>query len=200
MFFERGLPHRRVEEFKYTDLRALVSEAAPFAAAPTAQEARAALAGKTAFSGVGAIEVAIVNGYVASKPRDGEYPEGIEILSLADALTSGHRGPFFDQPGRCGARQSGLPAQLGLHVGRRRHSRGRRNELAGPVHLRFVTTGEDALATATRVLVVIEDGASVTLIESHESGDGLNHQPNDVVEIVAGDRSKIAPCAPQRRG
>ena len=191
LFFERGLPHRRVEEFKYTDLRALVSEAAPFAAAPTAQEARAALAGKTAFSGVGAIEVAIVNGYVASKPRDGEYPEGIEILSLADALTSGH--PVLSSISPVAAARDNPVYQLnsafmsdGVVI---RVAAG--TSLAGPVHLRFVTTGEDALATATRVLVVIEDGASATLIESHESGDGLNHQPNDVVEIVAGDRSRM---------
>ena len=39
-----GLPHRRVEEFKYTDLRALMREAAPFAGIPSADEAKAALA------------------------------------------------------------------------------------------------------------------------------------------------------------
>ncbi len=31
-FIEVGLPHRRVEAFKYTDLRAAMREAAPFAA------------------------------------------------------------------------------------------------------------------------------------------------------------------------
>ena len=33
-FIEVGLPHRRVEEFKYTDLRAALREAAPFARSP----------------------------------------------------------------------------------------------------------------------------------------------------------------------
>ena len=36
LFAERGLPHRRVEDFKYTDLRAAVREAAPFADRPSA--------------------------------------------------------------------------------------------------------------------------------------------------------------------
>src|SRR6266487_3530412 len=37
-----GLPHRRVEEWKYTDLRALIREAKPLAAAPDAQAKRRA--------------------------------------------------------------------------------------------------------------------------------------------------------------
>jgi Fe-S cluster assembly protein SufD len=41
LFYERGLPHRRVEEFKYTDLRAAMRDAAPFANRPAAEEARA---------------------------------------------------------------------------------------------------------------------------------------------------------------
>src|SRR6266487_2704989 len=45
-FDARGLPHRRVEEWKYTDLRALIREAKPLAAAPDAQaKARAKDAG-----------------------------------------------------------------------------------------------------------------------------------------------------------
>ena len=54
-----------------------------------------------------------------------------------------------------------------------------------------MTPATTAVATATRVLVVVEDGASVTLLETHEGTDGAAHQPNDVVEIVAGDRTKV---------
>src|SRR3712207_1866648 len=60
-----------------------------------------------------------------------------------------------------------------------------------PVHLRFVTAGSTAVATATRILVLVEEGASATLLESHESQDGANHQPNDVVELIAGDRTNV---------
>ena len=35
-FEARGLPHRRVEEWKYTDLRALMRDAKPLAASPDA--------------------------------------------------------------------------------------------------------------------------------------------------------------------
>jgi Fe-S cluster assembly protein SufD len=63
--------------------------------------------------------------------------------------------------------------------------------LEAPIHLRFVTTGTEAVATATRVLLVVEDDASLTLIETHEGSDGASHQLNDVLEIVTGDRVRI---------
>src|SRR5262249_60871442 len=45
-FEVQGLPHRRVEDWKYTDLRALMRDAKPLAAAPDANaKARAKSAG-----------------------------------------------------------------------------------------------------------------------------------------------------------
>src|SRR5438477_13100825 len=41
-FEVRGLPHRRVEDWKYTDLRALMREALPLAGPPDAQTKAAA--------------------------------------------------------------------------------------------------------------------------------------------------------------
>jgi Fe-S cluster assembly protein SufD len=61
-----------------------------------------------------------------------------------------------------------------------------------PIHLRFVTAGNQAVATATRTLVVVEEAASVTILESHESPDGQASQLNDVVEFVVGDRAKVS--------
>jgi Fe-S cluster assembly protein SufD len=60
-----------------------------------------------------------------------------------------------------------------------------------PIHLRFLNTGSTPFATATRTLVVVDEGASVTLLETHEGPDGLTYQPNGVVEVVAGDRSNV---------
>ncbi|MDP8918187.1 MAG: Fe-S cluster assembly protein SufD, partial [Pseudomonadota bacterium] len=62
-FTQRGLPHRRVEEFKYTDLRALLREVAPFASVPSADEAKAALASAKALAGIEGLQVPFVNGH-----------------------------------------------------------------------------------------------------------------------------------------
>src|SRR3954471_22256588 len=63
-YFEAmGLPSRRVEAFKYTDLRAALKEAAPPAEAPSAEAARAAVAGAEGFAGIEAVRLTFVNGH-----------------------------------------------------------------------------------------------------------------------------------------
>jgi len=60
-----------------------------------------------------------------------------------------------------------------------------------PIHLRFVTAGEGAVATATRTLVVVEEAASCTIFETHEGPNGVASQLNDVVEFVVADGAKV---------
>ena len=66
-FAERGLPHRRIEEFKYTDLRALLREAAPLSEKPGAADLAVAFNHAKAFTGLSAARLTIVNGHVATE-------------------------------------------------------------------------------------------------------------------------------------
>ncbi len=190
LFSKAGLPHRRVEEFKYTDLRALLREVAPFAGIPSAEEARAALADAGAFSGVEALEVPFVNGHFMREAVDfRDLPKNVEIVPLGEALASGHEWLAHLSPIPWASENPVYQLNTSFMAD------GVMIRIAGPVetpiHLRFVTASEAAVATATRVLVVVEEGATVTLLESHESADGLNHQPNDVVEMIAGDGTDV---------
>jgi Fe-S cluster assembly protein SufD len=147
-FTERGLPHRRVEEWKYTDLRNLMRTAAPLAAPPDEGFLAEALQDSGRFGDVEASRVTFVNGFLARDRSDlGRLPSGLDIVPLTDALSSGH--------------------------------------------LRFVSAGEGPFATATRVLLVLEEGASLTLLETHEGRDGTVYQANDVVEVVASDKASL---------
>lgn len=190
LFTKNGLPHRRVEEFKYTDLRALLREAAPFAGTPSAEEARAALRNAKSLKDTKALEVPFVNGHFIRDAVDFHgLPEGIEIVPLAEALADGHEWLARLSPVEW-ARENPV-YQLNTTF----MADGVMLRVVGkvetPVHLRFVTAASSAVATATRVLVLVEDDASVTLIESHESPNGVNHQPNDVMELIAGDRTNV---------
>jgi Fe-S cluster assembly protein SufD len=192
LFAERGLPHRRVEEFKYTDLRALMREAAPLADQPTAEQAVAIVESAKAFADVEAAQFAIVNGYVFGDLfGNGQPLEGVEITSLVDALANAH--PLLAQMSPVENARANPIYQLNsafmIDGAIIRVAAGTTVEM--PLHLRFVNDGAKPFSTATRVLVVVEEGASVCLIESHEGPDGLGYQPNDVVEIVAGDRAKV---------
>ncbi|MEE1657795.1 Fe-S cluster assembly protein SufD [Microvirga sp. CF3062] len=189
-FTQRGLPHRRVEEFKYTDLRAMMREIAPFAGIPPADEARAALAGAKALAGVEALQVSFVNGHFVREAVDfHNLPENVEIVPLTEALADNHDWLAKLSPVKWASDNPVYQLNTSFMAD------GVMIRIAGPVgtpvHLRFVTSAASAVATATRILVVVEEGASVTLLETHESTDGANHQPNDVVEMIAGDRTNV---------
>lgn len=188
-FAEAGLPTRRVEAWKYTDLRSAMREAAPLAAKPNDAEITVALKGPSPLAGQGVITLSFVNGHHVATA--GELPAGVSITPLAEALTRGH--PLLARIGELKLAQGDLALSLNtafmtdgaiIHV-----AAGTRVE--GPIALRFVTSGASAVATAARVLLVAEAGSTVMLVESHEGQGHLAHQPNTAVEISAGDDAVI---------
>ena len=191
-FGERGLPHRRVEEFKYFDLRALMREAAPLAEPPGAADLATAFNHANVFAGVSATRLTFVNGHVAGALSEAAaFPLGVEVVPMSDALAAGH--PLLGSLGAVGIARDNPVYQLNtafmtdgavirVPVGM---------DVEQPLLLRFVNTGLTAFATATRVLIVVEAGASVTVLESHEGPSGVAYQPNGAVEFVVGDRASV---------
>src|SRR5216683_637098 len=69
-FDAAGLPHRRIEEWKYTDLRALMRDAKPLAAPPDAvAKARARSAGAV-LAGIDARRIVFVDGAFVAELSD----------------------------------------------------------------------------------------------------------------------------------
>ena len=191
-FAERGLPHRRVEEFKYTDLRALMRDAAPLADKPGPADLAVAFNHAKAFTGLSAARLTIVNGHVATELSEAAaFPGGVEVTPLNQALADGH--PLLASLGAVAIARDNPIYQLNTAFmadgAVLRVPAG--TVVEQPLHLRFVNSGQQAFATATRVLVVVEEGASVTLLESHEGPEGLAYQPNDTIEFVVGDRAVV---------
>src|SRR5688500_1271131 len=89
-FDSQGLPHRRVEAWKYTDLRALMREAKPLAGAPdAAAKARAKSAGRT-IGDMDARRLVFVDGTFVPEMSDlAKLEAGLEVRSLAQALAAG---------------------------------------------------------------------------------------------------------------
>lgn len=179
-----GLPHRRIEEWKYTDLRALMKAAQPLASAPGASEIEAAKA-SVPFAAIRKPDALFVNGTLA---EIGAFPEGVEAVSLAKAYADNH--PFLARFGEAGAPADNAAIALNtafvtdgvlltVKAG---------TKLEAPLHLAFAQSGEGHAAYA-RVLLVVEEGASLTLIESHVSTGA--HQTNSYVELLAADKSDV---------
>jgi Fe-S cluster assembly protein SufD len=187
--FERaGLPSRRVEEWKYTDLRALMREAPPLAAPPAAAaKARAAGAG-AALADLEARRIIFVDGaFVAELSDLGELESGLTIGSMAAALAQGaplgHLGkvvPSDDVAVALNTAFMGDGAVIAVAAGA---------TLARPIHLLFVNSGLRPAAIFPRSLIVVERGARAMIVESHE-GAGADHV-NAVLELVVADEAHV---------
>src|SRR5262249_21744004 len=89
-FDTQGLPHRRVEEWEYTDLRALLRDAKPLAGAPhAAARARAKDAGAL-LGDIDVRRIVFVDGAYAPELSDlKDLSDGLSIRPLSEALAAG---------------------------------------------------------------------------------------------------------------
>ncbi len=191
VFAKEGLPHRRVEEWKYTDLRALMRDAKPLASPPdAAAKARA----KTAGALLGDLEarrlVFVDGAFVAELSDTAKLESGLTVGSLADALADndpalathlGKLAPGSDVAVALNTALMGDGAVIRIAAG---------STIERPLHLLFVASEKPA-ATFVRSLVVVEPGARAMLIESHEGPSGSDYQVNAALELFVGDRAHV---------
>ena len=201
LFEATGLPSRRVEAFKYTDLRAVIEEAAPPADKPSDADAQAAASAAGAFAGIEAARLTFVNGHLIAALSDLDgLPAGVSVTPMTEALAKGDKrlaelspvAQMRENP-ICQLNTAFLAdgALISVEPGAKPDK---------PVHLRFVGTGESAFSTATRVLVQLGEGAEFSFFESHEGPDALAYQPNDVVDVVIADHAVLRHTRLNREG
>ncbi|HQS49335.1 MAG: Fe-S cluster assembly protein SufD [Rhizobiales bacterium 24-66-13] len=187
-----GLPHRRLEAWKYTDLRRLMKDAKPLAGAPdTAALAVAEQAGQW-LCDLGARRIVVVNGTFAPALSDlADLEEGLTIRALAQALVAdepllsadlGTLLPYNEPALALNTAFAGDGVVIEVAAGA---------EVKRPIHLLFVTAGETAAAIFTRSVAVIGAGASVSLIESHEGPEGSDYQVNAALQVQLGDEARL---------
>jgi Fe-S cluster assembly protein SufD len=192
-FEAEGLPHRRVEEWKYTDLRALMREAKPLAGLPDAAAKARAKAALATLAAVDARRIVFVDGALVPELSDlGRLEAGLTIRSMAQALAAGdsdllaHLGrlvPTDDVAVALNTAFMGDGALIHVAPGA---------ALAQPIHLVFVNAGSEAAAVFSRSLVVIEEGARAMLLESHVGcSEASGHQVNAVLELKVGDAAHV---------
>jgi Fe-S cluster assembly protein SufD len=191
LFAREGLPSRRIEEWKYTDLRALMRDAKPLAVPPdAAAKARAKGAGAV----LGDVEtrrlVFIDGAFVAELSDVANLESGLTISSLAAALAAddatvdaylGKLAPVDDVAVALNTALMGDGAVIRIAAG---------STTERPLHLLFVASAKPA-ASFTRSLVVVEEGARAMLIESHEGPAGSDYQVNAALELFVGDRAHV---------
>ena len=191
LFAKEGLPHRRVEEWKYTDLRALMRDAKPLASPP---DAAAKAQAKKAAAFLGDVEtrrlVFVDGAFVPDLSDLSDLEPGLAVGSLADALSDGdpavlaHVGklaPKGDLAVALNTAFMGDGAVVRIAAGA---------TIERPLHLCFVASQKPA-ASFVRSLVVAAPGARAMLIESHEGPSGSDYQVNAALELFVGERAHV---------
>lgn len=190
-----GLPHRRVEAWKYTDLRSRLTEALPLTRATgvavTETELSKALGAEIA--GLPAYRLIIVEGELRANLSDlaGLKAAGAEVVSITEALQKPPRW-LKQSLGKINAqdRDPVVALNLALMSGGVGLRIGKGMTLDKPVHLIHLDGGEPA-SVITRSVVLVEDGASLDLLESYVSLGGAELQRNAVMEIEIGNKSSL---------
>jgi Fe-S cluster assembly protein SufD len=187
--FERlGLPHRRVEEYKYTDLRALMREVLPPAAAPNA--AALALA-KSALASVavdGAVTLVLVDGVFAAGLSDtSAFEPGVTVQTLREALEAGQAELLGATPTDPMLALNAAFATDGVVI-----TVADGAKLSHPLHIVQIATASKA-SRASRSQFVLGKGAQATLIESVIAAEGAaGYQANDAMTIAVGDGAVLS--------
>jgi Fe-S cluster assembly protein SufD len=185
-----GLPSRRIEEWKYTDLRALMREAKPLAPLPDAAARRWAAESAALLASIDARRIVFVDGsFVPELSDPSDLEPGLSIRSMASALEAGdpriltRMGPISPTADTAMALNTAFMrdgAVIDVAAG---------VALARPIHLVFVAARKEASAVFTRSLAMIGKGARAMLVESHEGSS--EQQVNTAMELDVGDEAHV---------
>lgn len=173
-FRAHGVPHRRVEEWKYSDLRNALE--AQGGSATILREAT------DPFGEIPGTRILVADGRLCPANSDASLSGGLEVMDLsalrcdAPDWVKTHFGEIL---------KGGAIGQVSLALMRGGVALRITPELAAPVHLHFA---QRESAVHARVLVVLEKGASVVLLESHAPSNGMT---NLGVEFVLGRNAHL---------
>ena len=162
-----SLPHRKMEDWRWTDLRQLVDKPYPprqtIVAAPKDVER---LLRSSPFSKVTGARIVFVNGHYSVEHSQLKNDNVTSAVKLDEPVISMNAAFATD----------------GAHL-----------RISGttdtPIELLFLATNAEARTIATRNVIEIEKGAAATLIETH-LGEG-SYLSNSVTEIRVGEGARL---------
>jgi Fe-S cluster assembly protein SufD len=187
-FVGLGLPHRRLEEWKYTDLRAAVKDVRPLALGDTTPVSRQQVdAALERLAELDAHRVTFVNGTYRHDLSDAKA-RGLALVSLATELQKADQAAGENL---VGASEPGQEAVNALNTAFMTDGAvvriADRARLAKPLLLVFLRTGREPRLVTVRNVVRVGAGAHATIVEAHVALPGTAAgQANALTQIDVG--------------
>jgi Fe-S cluster assembly protein SufD len=189
-FDAKGLPHRRLESWRYTDLRSLLREARPLADGGTATDAVKARLASLKLDG---LRLVLIDGAFAPELSTLDaIPEGVSVQSLAEALVSPREdlARILSGPS-VGGDDTGLMLNTALMRDGIFVELAEGTELVQPIVIVSLVSGEAERAVFHRSVVLAGQGTKCTVIEVSEAVGQAAQQINGAIVFETGDESEI---------
>lgn len=191
-FAADGLPHRRLEEYRYFDLRQMLAKVGPLALTPAADDAVAADSATRVFEEIDRHVVVVINGHMnAEKSSLADLPAGVELTSYSDVLGSGAawvNDAFASAEGpndsisalNLAYAADGVALRVAPGV-----------KVDKPIEVRWLSGGTESSHHHARSVVVVEEGAEVTLLETRGDAETAPVFATNALRMVVGDRATL---------
>jgi Fe-S cluster assembly protein SufD len=183
-----GIPHARMEAWKYTPLRALERRAFAVPSSDVVAIDGALLAD------VPTPRIVFVNGrFDASRSDLSNLPTGVALQPLSQVLVEGEARDAnflarrFDRADEIFARINAALADDGIVLRAEANVRS-----AQPIHFAFIGTPAQAdQAWHLRHLIELRDGASLVVVEHHLANGAHNHMANQLTHVHLGANATL---------
>lgn len=191
-FEANGLPHRRVEEYKYTDLRALIRAVPPRASVPTAdvvaEHATTALP-----ENLGVKRIVFVDGVLQPQVSDALGLDGLTVRPIADALDQvGALHPLKADP-IVGLNTAGLGAGVVIEIADGAI-------MDAPIEIAHIVAAPSPVSVYLRHVIHVGAGARVTLLETYRGPAAVAYQVNSAIELAVGEGAEVTLVKLQQEG
>ncbi|ESR25094.1 Fe-S cluster assembly protein SufD [Lutibaculum baratangense] len=185
-FAVTGLPHRRIEEWKYTDLRTMLRELPP----PAARTAGGELEVET-LAELDAYRIVMRDGGEAEIAADLAQVAGLEVTPLSAGLDNGEIAPALLD----GWPDAAASAVFDLNTAFMRGGVVIRvtagTKLDKPIMLSHIVSHLEPSANYLRNLVVLEAGTEATVVETFEGPAGSAYLVNSVTRFAVAEGGKL---------
>ena len=193
-FMAMGLPHRRLEDWRWTDLRQRISGAYPPALGgrPT-PVGRAELERSPFFAQIRA-RIVLIDGVYAPDLSTLPASGAIEVRSLTD-VSDGAIGrtsaPDTDPiiAMNTAFMAGGVAIRIAPQAG-----------VEAPFEILSIATAGEPRTLASRIVILVEEGASASIVETHLGAEGAPYVNNPVTEVVLAPGSRLDRVKLQRDG
>jgi len=191
--YERaGLPHRRIEDWKYTDLRVLLREVLPSAAVPDAAALKRAGTALKLHAIAGVRRLVLVDGVFAPKLSEmADLEQGLSIRTLREVLDAGdaalHAELFTPENSDAMVALNSAMMTDGIVIEVADGA-----VLTQPLHIIHIASGAVPAAMFTRSLIRVGKTAGATLVESYIGADAAKaYQVHDSLIVSIGDGARL---------